>query len=78
MSSKSNANKKIKGEDIYETIELNFFEAIKGISKKLIINKDVRCTECNGSKCLKNTFTSRCYTCGGRGFILYREGYNLS
>ncbi|KRX04489.1 HSP40/DnaJ peptide-binding [Pseudocohnilembus persalinus] len=66
-----------KGADIHQQVTLGFQDSISQKTKvKLKFEKTVQCPECRGNKCAKNTFPSKCYTCGGSGILTYRDRFD--
>eukprot|EP00357_Protocruzia_adherens_P006500 CAMPEP_0115015896 /NCGR_PEP_ID=MMETSP0216-20121206/27072_1 /TAXON_ID=223996 /ORGANISM="Protocruzia adherens, Strain Boccale" /LENGTH=488 /DNA_ID=CAMNT_0002386165 /DNA_START=152 /DNA_END=1618 /DNA_ORIENTATION=+ len=63
-----------KGQDIFVQLELGFMEAVSGATKEIRVKKKATCETCNGNKCKPGTAPSKCYTCGGRGTVHYRQG----
>eukprot|EP01016_Furgasonia_blochmanni_P009914 TRINITY_DN14152_c0_g1_i3.p1 TRINITY_DN14152_c0_g1~~TRINITY_DN14152_c0_g1_i3.p1 ORF type:complete len:365 (+),score=11.45 TRINITY_DN14152_c0_g1_i3:206-1300(+) len=66
--------KNLKGEDIKIEYEINFEEAALGGMKTIEFTRKEYCDGCRGSRCRPGTAPSRCYTCGGRGHLQYRQG----
>ncbi len=63
-----------KGQDIFLNMEINFHEAITGCKKEIKVEKKGVCTTCNGNRCKPGTAPSKCFSCGGRGFVNHRQG----
>ena len=63
-----------KGKDIARDLEVDLFDAVQGAKYKLQYSKRVVCHDCGGSRCEKNTAPSKCWTCGGKGFVSYKAG----
>lgn len=59
-----------RGRDISIDIELQFKESIFGLEKKIVLTKDVSCTQCAGSGAEPGTKTKTCDTCSGRGSVV--------
>ena len=66
--------RKTKGQDIFINLEINFMESVSGARKEILFEKRGICTTCNGSKCKPGTAPSKCTSCGGKGFVNYRQG----
>ncbi|WP_225639676.1 molecular chaperone DnaJ [Candidatus Profftia sp. (ex Adelges kitamiensis)] len=64
-----------RGSDLSYKIELTLEEAVRGITKEIIIPTLVRCTTCNGSGAKKGTNPINCPTCHGAGQIQMRQGF---
>jgi molecular chaperone DnaJ len=57
----------VRGNDLSLRIELEFAEAVFGVSKQVTVEILRACDRCGGSACEPGTFRSRCATCGGSG-----------
>ncbi len=58
-----------RGRDISIDVELNFEEAVFGVSRKILLNKTSTCKTCNGSGGEPGTKFTTCETCNGKGKI---------
>ena len=58
-----------KGRDIQTEITLSFEEAVFGIEKKIILNKQSICNVCNGTGAKVGTKMDTCKICNGHGQI---------
>jgi len=47
---------------------------VKGVEKHVFIKKKTRCGECEGSRCLRGTVPTRCWTCYGKGVTVIKNG----
>ena len=63
-----------KGQDIFLNIDLSFTEAVSGCKRQIKLEKKGVCQTCKGSKCKPGTAPSKCFTCGGRGMVHYKQG----
>lgn len=63
-----------RGSDIAINVELDFMEAVTGVSKTIEFNRTGTCKTCNGSKAKPGTSPSTCGGCGGQGFQTIRQG----
>lgn len=63
-----------RGRDVSVDINLQFTEAIFGVTRKLLITKNNTCEVCEGSGAQKGTKMDTCDTCGGQGKV--RENRN--
>ena len=63
----------IKGEDIYQTVELTLEEAYSGTVVSVPIVRQVQCPVCEGYGYDKTRGERTCPTCGGRGVIYQRQ-----
>ncbi len=66
--------RKTKGQDIFINLEISFMESVSGARKEILFEKRGVCTACNGSKCKPGTAPSKCTSCGGKGYVNYRQG----
>ena len=68
-------NRTSKGDDIDLCVILSFLEAALGCDKKIKVPKRRGvCSVCNGKRCQPGTTLSRCFKCGGAGFINHQKG----
>ena len=63
-----------RGRDVSVDINLQFKEAIFGVTRKLLITKNNTCEPCSGTGAKKGTEMDTCSTCGGQGKV--RENRN--
>ncbi|MCL2740259.1 MAG: molecular chaperone DnaJ [Oscillospiraceae bacterium] len=68
-NSRGRASRRARGEDLQKTIELDFLEAAKGISKDIQITHNEKCADCTGSGAKKGTTAESCGMCGGGGQV---------
>ena len=59
----------MKGQDRYVHLEIDFLDAINGITKDIKINYDESCPHCNGSGAESSSDIETCSRCNGRGTI---------
>jgi molecular chaperone DnaJ len=72
---KKNNPKKTRGENLQYSMNLNFFDAAKGIQIPIQLTRKVACNECNGTG-IKNKSNSRvCPDCNGRGAENRQTGF---
>ena len=64
--------KQKKGKDITLEIKIKFMESVFGCSKPITYLRRGLCSICKGSRCRPGTFPTKCYTCGGRGNVIFR------
>lgn len=62
-------NGPIKGADLRYNIDLTFEEAYSGISKEININRNEKCTTCDGSGAKRGTHPETCSICSGKGTV---------
>lgn len=70
----SGPERKTKGQDIFINLEINFMDSVSGARKEILFEKRGICTTCNGSKCKPGTAPSKCTSCGGKGYVNFRQG----
>ncbi len=58
-----------RGHDISIDIELNFSEAVFGVTRTVVLGKNSTCDTCDGSGAEPGTETTNCNTCNGQGKI---------
>ncbi len=58
-----------KGADLKINIDITFEEAYLGVEKEISINRNEKCTSCNGSGARKGTTAEKCSMCNGTGKI---------
>ena len=63
-SGRSNRNGPKRGRDLRHDLEITFEEAYSGIKKEFVINRNEKCTTCNGSGAKEP-----CTTCRGKGTV---------
>lgn len=59
----------IPGSDLKINLKLTLEEIAQGVSKKLKIKKQVKCTQCNGTGAESGTSTKTCPVCHGSGEV---------
>lgn len=74
MGGMNGQGKAMRGQDVFMNLDLNFMEAIEGVTKVVKVFKKGVCTACKGSRAKAGTAPSKCFQCGGRGIINYRQG----
>lgn len=62
-----------KGSDIRYDIELDFEEAVFGVTKEVQLRREENCHVCHGEKAKPGTSKSQCGTCGGTGEVEYMQ-----
>lgn len=72
-SSRANPNAPRKGHDIQASVILTFEEAAHGCSKKITLNRQQTCPDCNGSGCEAGSSPETCTNCGGRGYVVTQQ-----
>jgi len=64
-----------RGADLRYDMTLTFEEAASGISTKIRVPRQEYCESCNGTGAKKGTGIVACQACGGRGQIIYQQGF---
>ena len=72
-SSTRTANAPRKGHDIQASVILTFEEAAHGCSKKITINRQDTCPDCNGTGCEPGSNPETCTQCNGRGYVVTQQ-----
>ena len=67
--SRANSNYARKGADLKVNLDITFEEAYSGVEKEISINRNERCTSCNGSGAKRGTTAEKCSVCNGTGKI---------
>ena len=64
-----------RGADLRYDMTLTFEEASGGITTKIRVPRQEYCESCNGTGAKKGTGVVACQACGGRGQIVYQQGF---
>jgi len=64
-----------RGNDLRYDMTLTFDEAAMGISTKIRVPRMEYCEACNGTGAKKGTGIVACQACGGRGQLIYQQGF---
>jgi molecular chaperone DnaJ len=64
-----------RGSDLRYDMTLTFEEAATGITTKIRVPRQEYCESCNGTGAKKGTGIVACQACGGRGQIVYQQGF---
>jgi molecular chaperone DnaJ len=64
-----------RGADLRYDMTLTFEEAATGITTKIRVPRQEYCETCNGTGAKKGTGVVSCQACGGRGQIVYQQGF---
>ncbi|EAR89723.2 DnaJ carboxy-terminal domain protein (macronuclear) [Tetrahymena thermophila SB210] len=67
-------DKRKKGSDVNQTIQITFEESINGCSKTIDIEKKQLCEKCNGTKRAPGSKKKLCKTCKGTGSVQFQQG----
>lgn len=65
--------KPLKGKDITLDLKIHFMESVSGCKKTIFYTRKCLCQTCKGSRCRTGTSPTKCYTCGGKGNVVYRN-----
>lgn len=63
------------GEDLGYALEIDLFEAAKGVKKEITIPRRELCSDCGGSGAKRGTKPAQCRTCHGQGVVLMSQGF---
>lgn len=63
------SNGPIKGADLKLNLDITFEEAYLGVDKEISLNRNEKCSSCNGSGAKKGTSPEKCGVCNGAGKI---------
>ena len=58
-----------KGADLKINLDITFEEAYSGVQKEISINRNEKCTSCNGTGAKRGTIADKCSVCNGSGKI---------
>ncbi len=64
-----------RGADLRYDMTLSFDEAATGVSTKIRVPRMEYCEACNGTGAKKGTGVVNCQACGGRGQLVYQQGF---
>ena len=64
-----------RGADLRYDMTLSFDEAAMGVSTKIRVPRMEYCEACNGTGAKKGTGVVNCHACGGRGQLVYQQGF---
>jgi molecular chaperone DnaJ len=64
-----------RGSDLRYDMTLSFDEAAMGVSTKIRVPRMEYCEVCNGTGAKKGTGVVSCQACGGRGQLVYQQGF---
>jgi molecular chaperone DnaJ len=64
-----------RGADLRYDMTLTFEEASNGVTTKIRVPRQEFCETCNGTGAKKGTGVAACQTCGGRGQLVYQQGF---
>ena len=64
-----------RGADLRYDMSLTFEEAATGVTTKIRVPRQEYCESCNGTGAKKGTGVAACQACGGRGQLVYQQGF---
>lgn len=64
-----------RGADVRVDLQLQFPEAVWGVTKELKVARDVPCGTCSGSGARPGTKPEPCSGCNGRGQVVHSQGF---
>ena len=68
-------NRVQRGSDLRYDMTLSFDEAANGVATKIRVPPQEYCETCNGTGAKKGTGVVACQSCGGRGQLVYQQGF---
>lgn len=64
-----------RGEDLKADVEVTLEQAYGGLEKEISYTRVDRCAVCGGSGAEEGSATKTCRSCGGRGQVVYQQGF---
>lgn len=64
-----------RGADLRYDMTLSFAEAAAGVATKIKVTRNEVCESCHGSGAKAGTRPTVCQQCGGRGQVIYQQGF---
>ncbi len=65
----------VRGSDLTYVLNLSFDDALKGVTTKIAVDKNIQCPVCHGNGAEPGTSPLTCPECGGRGVIAQNQGF---
>jgi molecular chaperone DnaJ len=75
FNGRRSGNRSQRGADLRYDMKLSFEEAAAGVNTKVRLPRLDLCESCKGTGAKAGTGAVACVTCGGRGQILYQQGF---
>jgi len=69
---RGSSNQQVKGQDVVCNLEIDFMDAVNGVTKTVSFGRTETCGTCKGTKAKPGTSASTCGGCGGQGFQTIR------
>jgi molecular chaperone DnaJ len=63
------------GRDLLMDVELDLFEAARGVKKTINVPREEVCSECSGSGARRGTQPATCRRCNGQGVVVQSQGF---
>ncbi len=63
------------GDDLLMHVEIELYEAAKGVKKTVTIPRKEICPDCSGAGCKRGTQPAQCRQCRGQGVVLMNQGF---
>ena len=64
-----------RGADLRVDLELEFADAVWGVTKEVKVARDIPCATCTGSGAAVGTKPETCKTCQGKGQVVHSQGF---
>jgi molecular chaperone DnaJ len=64
-----------RGADLRVDLELEFPEAVWGVTKEVKVSRDIPCATCHGNGAAIGTKPEVCKTCQGKGQVVHAQGF---
>jgi molecular chaperone DnaJ len=64
-----------RGADLRVDLELEFPEAVWGVTKEVKVSRDIACVTCHGNGAALGTKPETCKTCQGKGQVVHAQGF---
>lgn len=64
-----------RGADLTYVLNLSFDDALRGVTTKIAVDKNISCSSCHGSGAAPGTTPVTCPECQGRGVVAHNQGF---